>query len=92
MALYTNGLDTLLAPLPGVTSRCAQAVVHAARVKADGMETRDVAPLVQPGGPLYGIEASNDGRLIVFAGGIPLKSRGRVVGAVGVSGGTVEQD
>src|SRR5512144_1242951 len=56
------------------------------------METRQLAPLVQPGGPLYGIEASNDGRLIVFAGGIPLTHRGRVVGAIGVSGGSVEQD
>jgi len=60
--------------------------------RAFDMETRDLAPLAQPGGPLYGIEASNDGRLIVFAGGIPLTFRGRVVGAIGVSGGTVEQD
>jgi uncharacterized protein GlcG (DUF336 family) len=60
--------------------------------RAFDMETQDLAPLAQPGGPLYGIEASNDGRLIVFAGGIPLTVRGRVVGAIGVSGGTVEQD
>ena len=51
-----------------------------------------LAPLAQPGAPLYGIEASNDGNLIVFAGGIPLTVRGRVVGAIGVSGGSVEQD
>ena len=60
--------------------------------RAFDMPTKDLAPLVQPGAPLYGIEASNGGRLIVFAGGIPLLSDGRVVGAVGVSGGTVEQD
>jgi uncharacterized protein GlcG (DUF336 family) len=60
--------------------------------RAFDMETRSLAPLAQPGGPLYGIEASNDGRLIVFAGGIPLVYRGRVVGAIGVSGGSVEQD
>jgi uncharacterized protein GlcG (DUF336 family) len=60
--------------------------------RAFDMETRELAPLAQPGGPLYGIEASNDGKLIVFAGGIPLKSRGRVVGAIGVSGGSIEQD
>jgi uncharacterized protein GlcG (DUF336 family) len=60
--------------------------------RAFDMETRALAPLAQPGGPLYGIEASNDGRLIVFAGGIPLTFRGRVVGAIGVSGGSVEQD
>jgi uncharacterized protein GlcG (DUF336 family) len=60
--------------------------------RAFDMETRRLAPLVQPGQPLYGIEASNDGRLIVFAGGIPLEHRGRVVGAIGVSGGSVEED
>jgi uncharacterized protein GlcG (DUF336 family) len=60
--------------------------------RAFDMPTKDLAPLAQPGGPLYGIEASNRGRVIVFAGGIPLVSDGRVVGAIGVSGGSVEQD
>jgi uncharacterized protein GlcG (DUF336 family) len=60
--------------------------------RAFDMPTKDLAPLAQPGGSLYGIEASNHGRLIVFAGGIPLLSGDRVVGAVGVSGGSVEQD
>ncbi|MDY6834080.1 MAG: heme-binding protein [Chloroflexota bacterium] len=56
------------------------------------METRALAPLCQPGQPLFGIHASNEGRLIVFAGGIPLKSEDTVIGAIGVSGGSVEQD
>jgi uncharacterized protein GlcG (DUF336 family) len=56
------------------------------------MPTKDLAPLAQPNQPLYGIEASNQGRLIVFAGGIPLQAGDRVVGAIGVSGGSVEQD
>jgi uncharacterized protein GlcG (DUF336 family) len=60
--------------------------------RAFDMPTKDLAPLAQPGGPLYGIEASNHGRLILFAGGIPLIAGSRVVGAIGVSGGTVEQD
>jgi uncharacterized protein GlcG (DUF336 family) len=60
--------------------------------RAFDMPTNELAPLAQPGQSLYGIEASNHGRLIVFAGGIPLVSDGRVVGAIGVSGGTVEQD
>lgn len=60
--------------------------------RAFDMPTKDLAPMVQPGQSLYGIEASNRGRLIVFAGGIPLVSGGHVVGAIGVSGGTVEQD
>lgn len=56
------------------------------------MSTKDLAPLCQSGQPLFGIHASNQGRLIIFAGGIPLLRNGRVVGAVGVSGGSVEQD
>ena len=60
--------------------------------RAFDMPTKELAPLALPDGPLYGIEASNHGRLIVFAGGIPLTSDGRVVGAIGVSGGSVEQD
>jgi uncharacterized protein GlcG (DUF336 family) len=60
--------------------------------RAFDMPTIELAPLAQPGGPLYGIEASNHGLVIVFAGGIPLLSDGRVVGAIGVSGGAVEQD
>jgi uncharacterized protein GlcG (DUF336 family) len=56
------------------------------------MSTKDLAPLAQPNQPLFGIHASNQGQLIVFAGGIPLTSGDEVVGAVGVSGGSVEQD
>jgi uncharacterized protein GlcG (DUF336 family) len=56
------------------------------------MSTKDLAPLAQPNQPLFGIDASNQGRLIVFAGGIPLMSGDQVVGAIGVSGGSVEED
>jgi uncharacterized protein GlcG (DUF336 family) len=56
------------------------------------MNTGDIGGLSQPGGPLFGIEHSNGG-LITFPGGVPLKdSNGHVVGAVGVSGSTVEND
>lgn len=68
----------------------AQGKAYTAR--AFNMSTKDLAPLCQPGQPLFGIHASNDGRLIVFAGGIPLERDGEVVGAIGVSGGAVEQD
>jgi uncharacterized protein GlcG (DUF336 family) len=56
------------------------------------MSTKDLAPLCQPNQPLFGIQASNQGQLIVFAGGIPLEAGGEIIGAVGVSGGSVEQD
>ena len=56
------------------------------------MPTGEIGKLSQPGGPLYNIEHSNDG-LITFPGGIPLKnSKGKIIGAIGVSGSTVEND
>lgn len=60
--------------------------------RAFDMSTLELAPLCQPGQPLFGIEASNRGRIIIFPGGIPLRANGSVVGAIGVSGGSVEQD
>jgi uncharacterized protein GlcG (DUF336 family) len=56
------------------------------------MNTGEIGKLSQPGGPLFGIEHSNGG-LITFPGGVPLKDgKGNVVGAVGISGSTVEND
>ncbi len=57
-----------------------------------GMKTGAIGGLSQPGGPLYGIEHSNDG-LITFPGGIPIvDARGEMSGAIGVSGSSVEND
>ncbi len=56
------------------------------------MNTGQIGQLSQPGGPLFGIEHSNGG-LISFPGGIPLPNKaGTIVGAIGVSGSTVEND
>ncbi|MDH3398618.1 MAG: heme-binding protein [Acidimicrobiia bacterium] len=55
------------------------------------MNTEDVGPLTQPGAPLFGLQATNP-LVIGFGGGRPLSRGGVVVGAVGVSGGSVEQD
>ncbi len=56
------------------------------------MESGAIGQLSQPGGSLYQIEVSNGG-LISFPGGIPIKnSNGEIVGAIGVSGGSVEKD
>jgi uncharacterized protein GlcG (DUF336 family) len=60
--------------------------------RAFDIATKDLAKHSQPGGQFYGIHASNDGRIMIFAGGIPLKRNGKVVGAIGVSGGSGEQD
>jgi uncharacterized protein GlcG (DUF336 family) len=56
------------------------------------MPTRDLAPLVQPGAEFYGSDSIAGGRMIVFAGGMPLERDGVLVGAVGVSGGDAAQD
>jgi uncharacterized protein GlcG (DUF336 family) len=60
--------------------------------RAFDIATKDLAPLAQPGRDFFGIQVSNEGRIMIFAGGIPLKRAGKVVGAVGVSGGSGEQD
>ena len=60
--------------------------------RAFDITTAGLAESSQPGGQFYGIADSNQGRIVIFAGGVPLMSGGSVVGAVGVSGGTGEQD
>jgi uncharacterized protein GlcG (DUF336 family) len=55
------------------------------------MPTGDIGKLSQPGGPLYQIEVSNGG-LITFPGGVPIKMGDQIIGAIGVSGSTVEND
>jgi len=60
--------------------------------RAFDISTKDLSTVTQPQQDFYGIHATNDGRVIIFAGGIPLKRNGQVVGAVGVRGGSGEQD
>jgi uncharacterized protein GlcG (DUF336 family) len=56
------------------------------------MPTGEIGKLSQPGGPLYQIEVSNGG-LITFPGGVPIKTAdGTIIGAIGISGSTVEND
>jgi uncharacterized protein GlcG (DUF336 family) len=60
--------------------------------RAFDIATKDLATHSQSGGQFFGIHASNDGRIMIFAGGVPLKRDGKVVGAIGVSGGSGAQD
>jgi uncharacterized protein GlcG (DUF336 family) len=68
------------------------AINKAFTARAFDISTKDLAAPSQPGGQFFGIHASNGGRVMIFAGGIPLKRGGKVVGAIGVSGGSGEQD
>ncbi|MGC2662149.1 MAG: heme-binding protein [Bryobacteraceae bacterium] len=60
--------------------------------RAFDISTKDLAGHSQSGDQFFGIHASNGGRIMIFAGGIPLKRDGKVVGAIGVSGGSGDQD
>ena len=60
--------------------------------RAFDITTKDLAENSQSGDQFFGIHASNNGKVMIFAGGIPLKKDGQVVGAIGVSGGSGEQD
>ena len=68
------------------------AINKAYTARAFDIATKDLAEHSQSGGQFFGIHASNGGRIMIFAGGIPLKRDGEVVGAIGVSGGSGEQD
>lgn len=60
--------------------------------RAFDISTKELAKPSQPGEQFFGIHTSNGGRVMIFAGGIPLKRDGQVVGAIGVSGGMGKQD
>ncbi len=56
------------------------------------MSTSTLKKLAQPGESLYGIQFTNGGKIVIFGGGEPLEANGNIIGGLGVSGGTEEQD
>ena len=60
--------------------------------RAFDIATKDLAEHSQSGDQFFGIHVSNRGRIMIFAGGIPLRQEAKVIGAIGVSGGSGEQD
>jgi uncharacterized protein GlcG (DUF336 family) len=60
--------------------------------RAFDISTKELGELSQSGDQFFGIHASNNGRVMIFAGGVPLKKGNQVVGAIGVSGGLGKQD
>ena len=60
--------------------------------RAFDITTQDLGKHSQSGDQFFGIHASNNGKVMIFAGGIPIKKDGKVVGAIGVSGGSGAQD
>lgn len=69
------------------------AVQKAFTVVSLKMSTSELKPLAQPGGSLYGIQFTNQGKIVIFGGGEPLcDKQGNIIGGLGVSGGSEEQD
>jgi len=60
--------------------------------RAFDISTKDLAQHSQSGGQFFGIHVSNSGRIMIFAGGVPLRRDGKIAGAIGVSGGSGQQD
>lgn len=56
------------------------------------MPTSNLATAALPGGPSFGINTTNHGKVVILGGGIPLVSEGRIIGGIGVSGGSSAQD
>lgn len=56
------------------------------------MSTEELSHLSQPGQSLYGVQFTNQGKIVIFGGGEPLKADGKIIGALGVSGGSAEED
>jgi uncharacterized protein GlcG (DUF336 family) len=54
--------------------------------------THELAKVAQPGQPLFGIHNADGGRVVIFGGGFPLKLNNEIIGGIGVSGGSVEED
>lgn len=68
------------------------AIKKAKTARYFNMDTGELGELTQPGGIIYNIEHSNGG-LMTFPGGVPIKNKaGKIIGAIGVSGGTIDQD
>jgi uncharacterized protein GlcG (DUF336 family) len=89
----THGNVVLTHRMPGAPAFSLELAERKAYTSAlVGMRTADLVPLVQPGAELYPLLAVSGGRYSAIGGGVPLTSEGQLIGGVGVSGGTTEQD
>jgi len=88
-----NDQLTFLERMPGANAlslKVAPAKAHTSALL--GMATTDLMPLIQPGQALFGLEAFGGGEFVTYGGGVPLMQDGKLIGGLGVSGGTLAQD
>ena len=79
------------ARMDGASVGCIDLSINKAARSFD-IPTAELAESSQPGQPFFGIHGSSNGRAMIFAGGLPLRRSGSVIGAIGVSGGSGSQD
>lgn len=88
-----NGDHVIFARMDGALPASAEiAKSKAFTAAALRMSTEELGILAQPGQPLFGIQDAHPGKIVLFGGGLPLRFGGKVIGAIGISGGTVDED
>jgi uncharacterized protein GlcG (DUF336 family) len=88
-----EGAVVLLGRMDGALPASREiAVAKAYTAAALRMSTDELGKLAQPGQALYGIQHTHPGKMVLFGGGVPLRLKGKVAGAIGISGGTVQED
>lgn len=89
----TGGNLLAFARMDGAWLGSIDIAIHKAfTARAFDMPTEDLAKMAQSGKPLFGIHATNHERIVIFGGGVPVMQGETVIGAIGSSGGTVDQD
>jgi len=88
-----DGVLLAFARQDGALPGCVDlALGKAATARLFEKTTEELSTFAQPGAQLYGIQQTNGGHVVIFGGGLPVRFQGIVIGAVGTSAGTVEQD
>lgn len=84
--------DAWLGSLEIAQSKAWTAIAFSGPTEEEALTTEKIAEMTQPGKPLYGLQNTNQGKVVIFGGGIPIYIKGRLHGAIGVSGSTVDVD
>jgi uncharacterized protein GlcG (DUF336 family) len=84
--------DAWLGSLEIAQSKAWTVIAFSGPTEDQALTTEKIATMTQPGQPLYGLQNTNQGKVVIFGGGIPIYIKGKLHGSIGVSGSTVEDD